>query len=422
MITRRRALLGAGAAAAALALARPGDRGAPYPAYFAAWNRMLRAQGIDRPVLLIDLDRLDRNIERVTRSVGTVPGRTYRVVVKSVPSPDLVDYIARRAGTRALMCFHRPFVQAMAALRPDADVLLGKPLPAAAVQEFYAGPQGRFDAAAQLQWLVDTLSRLLQYRELARGQGLRLRINLEIDVGLHRGGFESPEALGAALQAIAADPQHLELAGFMGYDAHLMGLPQWLARHELPKVKARYGAFVDLLRARFPALVPRRPTFNGAGSPTLRYYEADPLLNDLSAGTCLLKPSHYDLPTLEDFEAGVWIATPVLKRLPGARLPTLEWAAPLWRAWDPNEAQMLFVYGGNWLADPVAPPGLSPNFAYVSSNQQGLSASAGSDASVDDFVFFRPRQSEAVLLQFGDLVAARNGRIEARWPVLPTAR
>jgi D-serine deaminase-like pyridoxal phosphate-dependent protein len=37
---------------------------------------------------------------------------------------------------------------------------------------------------------------------------------------------------------------------------------------------------------------------------------------------------------------------------------------------------------------------------------------------VDDFLFLRPVQSEAVLLQFGDLVAIRGERIEQRWPVL----
>ena len=36
---------------------------------------------------------------------------------------------------------------------------------------------------------------------------------------------------------------------------------------------------------------------------------------------------------------------------------------------------------------------------------------------VDDQVFLRPQQSEAVLLQFGDLLALRGGRIVERWPV-----
>jgi D-serine deaminase-like pyridoxal phosphate-dependent protein len=419
VLTRRTVLAAGAAAAAAIALSRPGDRGGPYPLYFAGLNARLRSEGVDRPVLLVDLDRLERNIDRLVRSVATVPGRCYRIVVKSLPSPGLVESVARRAGTRALMCFHRPFLQAMAQRRPDADILLGKPLPAAAARTFYDTHRGSFDPATQLQWLIDTPARLAQYQELARARDLRLRVNLEIDVGLRRGGFEEPEALVPVLQAIAADPRHLEFAGFMGYDAHLMGLPAPLAGAELPRVKARYAACIGLLRERFPQLARQRLSFNGAGSPTFRHYEADPLLNDVSAGSCLVKPSHYDLPQLAEFEPAAFIATPLLKRLPGARLPALGWAAPLIRAWDPNQKQMLFAYGGNWLAECEAPPGLSPHFAYTSSNQQGYSASDAVTAGVDDFLFLRPMQSEAVLLQFGDLVALRAGRIEARWPVLP---
>ena len=60
-----------------------------------------------------------------------------------------------------------------------------------------------------------------------------------------------------------------------------------------------------------------------------------------------------------------------------------------------------------------APPGLAPNGVYVSSNQQGVNAPASVSLAPDDFVFLRPTQSEAVLLQFGDLCLVRGGRIEA---------
>jgi D-serine deaminase-like pyridoxal phosphate-dependent protein len=36
---------------------------------------------------------------------------------------------------------------------------------------------------------------------------------------------------------------------------------------------------------------------------------------------------------------------------------------------------------------------------------------------VDDFVFLRPPQSEAVMLQFGDILVLRKGRVVDRWPV-----
>jgi D-serine deaminase-like pyridoxal phosphate-dependent protein len=419
MWTRRKLLLTTGGIAAVAAIARPSDKGGAHNAYFSGINKTLRANGIDTPVLVIDLDRLDRNIDRVVQSVATSPAKTYRVVAKSIPSPQLVDYVAQRADTNSLMVFHRPFLQAMARLNPQADILMGKPMPVAAAATFYATPIGEFNPERQLQWLIDTNDRLYQYLDLAKSEELKLRINLELDVGLHRGGFVAGEELAQALEIIENNPQHLEFSGFMGYDAHLMGIPQFLATRELPKVKARYAACVQQLKDNFADLVKPDTCFNGAGSPTFRYYEGDTVVNDLSAASCLMKPTHYDLPILEDFEPSAFIASPVLKHLQGARLPALEWTGPLLRGWDQNQTQMFFCYSGNWLAENESPPGLSPHFAYVSSNQQGYSGSDSVELQVDDFIFLRPTQSEAVLLQFGDLVLFRGDQIVDRWPVLP---
>ena len=418
--SRRTVMLGgvAAVAAATVAVNKPGDKGGPYPPYFEKLNHTLKAHRIDRPVLVIDLDRLDRNIDRVTGSVRKGPAKNYRIVVKSVPSPALVDYIARRANTNALMVFHRPFLQAMATLRPDSDILLGKPMPIAAVETFYAQHKGPFDPARQLQWLIDTEARLQQYQTLAQQLGVKMRVNMEIDVGLRRGGFSEPAALIPVLQRIQANPKHLEFSGFMGYDAHIMGLPGFLAEREKPKVRSRYAACVDMLKTQFPALDNGKLTFNGAGSPTFRLYEGDSVVNDLSAGSCLMKPTHYDLPILEDFEASSFIASPVLKHQ-AARLPALDWVSPLMGAWNPNQADIYFAYSGNWLAECEAPPGLAPHFAYVSSNQQGYTGSKSVALKVDDFLFLRPTQSEAVLLQFGDLVGVRGDKLEQRWAVLP---
>ena len=40
------------------------------------------------------------------------------------------------------------------------------------------------------------------------------------------------------------------------------------------------------------------------------------------------------------------------------------------------------------------------------------------DIAVDDYVFLRPTQSEAVLLQFGDLCMTRGGKHIGNWAVL----
>ena len=412
--------LGVGGLLAAGAWLRPGDHGRPHDGYFQALNQELKANGPMRPVLLIDLDRLDHNIE-VVRQFLARSGKHLRLVEKSLPSPELLRYIGERLDTRRLMSFHQPFLNHDAQLFPDADILLGKPLPVRSAQLFYEQHRGPFDPARQLQWLIDTPEHLTQYLALARALGTRLRINIELDVGLHRGGVRSHAELAALLQLIADNPQQLEFAGFMGYDPFVgMGVPELLATPDelLGKVMALYQGHVDFTRQHFPALWREGLTLNTAGSPSYRAHERESLSSEVAIGTGLLKPSHYDLPSLAEHEPAVYIATPVLKRTGELRIPALDDKSRLLAWWDVNQRETFFIYGGNWLAEPVSPAGLQLSELFGrSSNQELLNGSPSVGLALDDQVFLRPTQSEAVLLQFGDLLAVRGGRIVERWPV-----
>ena len=113
-----------------------------------------------------------------------------------------------------------------------------------------------------------------------------------------------------------------------------------------------------------------------------------------------------------------FIATPVLKSTGPVRIPALDDKSRLFSWWDRNQRQTFFIYGGHWLADFESPAGLQSNELFGrSSNQEMVNGSRAVGLQVDDQVFLRPQQSEAVLLQFGDLLALRGGRIVERWPV-----
>ncbi|WP_173178319.1 DSD1 family PLP-dependent enzyme [Pseudomonas tohonis] len=399
---------------------RPADKGAPYSDYFARLNRELKTQGPMRPVMLIDLDRLDHNIDVVMQSVRRA-GKSLRLVEKSLPSPQLLDYIAKRAGTQRLMSFHQPFLNHDAERFPESDILLGKPLPVRSAQLFYEAHRGPFDPARQLQWLLDTPERLAQYLALAKALNIRMRINIELDVGLHRGGVQDTAGLGRMLELIGANPQHLEFAGFMGYDPFVgMGVPGILGSPEalFAKVMTLYDGFVDYARTQHPTLWRPGLTLNTAGSPSYRMHERERTSSEVSVGSALLKPTHYDLPSLEEHQPAAYIATPVLKSTGAVRIPALDGKSALFSWWDPNQRETFFIYGGNWMAEPESPKGLQFNGLYGrSSNQEMINGSHAVGLGVDDQVFLRPTQSESILLQFGDLLAVRDGRIVEQWPV-----
>ena len=70
------------------------------------------------------------------------------------------------------------------------------------------------------------------------------------------------------------------------------------------------------------------------------------------------------------------------------------------------------------MAELESPSGLQSNGVYGrSSNQEMVNGSETVGLAVEDQVFLRPTQSESVLLQFGDLLAVRGGRIVEMWPV-----
>ena len=422
-MNRRQFLFAAACSAAGVALwgSRPAGRGeGGHPSYFAQLERSLREQGLARPTMLVDLDRFDRNIDTLVHEIGV---RRFRVVAKSLPSPRLLDYAMKRAGTDRLMSFHQPCLNQIARELPASDVLLGKPMPVVAADRFYrALVPGPFDPVSRLQWLIDTPERLRQYRELAAGRDLRLRVNVEIDVGLHRGGLAGPAELARLLAVIDEDPR-LELAGLMGYEAHLAKLASLAGEQarEFERVRLRYQGFLDVLRERLGDTADaQRLTCNAAGSPTYRLWsEVEGIANELAVGSGLVKPLDFDIPTLEAHVPAIYIATPVLKAFDELSVPGLGPLNALWRLWDSNRERTFFVYGGYWKARPVSPPGLAENPVFGrSSNQEMLNGSKAVVLEVDDYVFYRPTQSESVMLQFGDLALVRGGRIVDFWPVL----
>ncbi|MDO8297186.1 MAG: alanine racemase [Caulobacter sp.] len=427
-IDRRRVMLAGGGAvalgaAATLAL-RPGDHGGVHSPYFLGLQAALKAAGLARPTLVIDQRRLEANIAAVR---GFLPARQgLRVVVKSLPSLGLLEAVAKGVGTSRFMVFNGPMLATMAAARPDGDYLMGKPLAAAEARAFYAAGPGRtagFDPARQLQWLIDTPARLDQYAAIARAAGTRMRVSLEIDIGLHRGGFSDPAAFAAALQRIAADPA-VSLGGLMGYDPHLSHVKAGGGRDKaLARSRALYQGFLDQVRqAQGAAFNPATLTLNTAGSPTYRLHHDSPYANDISVGSAFVKPLDFDVDTLTAHVPAAFIATPVLKALPRTDLPTAEALTPLFRLWDRNTARAVFIHGGHWLAAPVSPPGLRYSALFGrSSNQELLTGSEKVSLAPDDTVFLRPTQSEAVLLQFGDLAVWDGKAISRTWPVFPAS-
>lgn len=388
--------------------------------YFERLTQSLQAQNRALPTLLIDLDKLDQNIAAVLANFPKQKG--LRWVVKSLPSPELLHYIMKRSQTERLMVFHQPFLTALVPLLSEtADVLLGKPMPVTTAEYFYTNlPEtATFNAVSQVQWLIDTEERLIAYANLAEKLGQKLRVSLEIDIGLHRGGF-SFKALFSALHTLQSYQHCLEFSGFMGYDPHVVKLPKILrsASKAFSMANTEYKRCIDLVTSQFPELCSSELVFNGGGSPTLELHKTGhTVLNEIAVGSCILKPSTFDIPSLTAYQPACFIATPILKKLNGTRIPAIEFLSGLMGFLKKKLGRSYFIYGGYWKANYCYPPDATENGLFGASTNQSL-VNTTSDLAVGDYVFLRPSQSEFVLLQFGQLQPVRNQVLQAPWNLL----
>jgi D-serine deaminase-like pyridoxal phosphate-dependent protein len=415
MPSRRSLMIGGGAALALAGIGtwalRPKEMGGMHDRYFNGLAAALKRAGLNKPTLVIDRQRLNANVAAIRKSTDAAK-LPLRVVAKSLPSPGLLKAVMQGMATQRLMVFSADMLLQLLPLHPQADYLLGKPLP---VSEFLRVAKTlSAEQAMRIQWLIDTPQRLAEYEAAAKSQSIPLKINLEIDVGLHRGGFADPQTLAAAVRQERAD-QPL-IAGLMGYEPHV------------PKMPSPDSAYADAQNAYAKGIAvlkeagfdPARLTLNSAGSPTFRRHCKGTVANEVSVGSAFVKPGDFDYEDLADLRPAAFIATPVLKASTDQPVPGLESFSDAMHWWDRNTTRGFFIHGGHWLAKPLSPPGLEySKLMGRSSNQELLTGSNKIDLKPGDSVFLRPDQSEALFLQFGDIAVFDGGEITELWPTLP---
>ena len=131
--TRRKLLFGtAGAGFFATLGMRPSDESGPSDEYFDSIRSALHQSGISTPTLVIDKDRLASNVDILMSHLPK--NMAYRVVAKSLPSIQLIDFVSNRAETNRVMTFNLEMLRELG--NTSYEQLLGKPLPIAAAKTY----------------------------------------------------------------------------------------------------------------------------------------------------------------------------------------------------------------------------------------------------------------------------------------------
>lgn len=424
----RRAFLGSvsigglGLATAGATLFRPTEQSGRMPPYFAALDAALKQAELFEPTIVLDLDRLDQNIARAKQQFSD--SLSYRLSAKSLPSPMLQHYVMTQMGSHRLMAFHLPYLPIYLAYRPAVDILMGKTVLTGSIEKLFErlATNDRADAAKRIQWLVDTSTRTNELLALAKKMGQKLRINIEIDIGLHRGGAQTTAQLAPILSLIRDNADHLRFSGYMGYDGHVAAAPAPIATIDGSFADAmhRYQTLFDFGQSEFPALFAADDlTFNSGGSKTYQRFGSQPFVNDIAAGSCMVKPSTF--ANLTDHIPALFIATPVLKENSTLQIPFLDDQSDLLARWNPNIRKSWYVYGGGWAADMVAPEGVSifkmmadPPNQNLMPNQSLYVGPSTTQLREGDFIFMQPQQGDA-MFQFDKIALLRNNKVVGFW-------
>ncbi|MCO5247724.1 MAG: alanine racemase [Chitinophagales bacterium] len=405
---------------------KPKETVCEYEPYFQELNTVIKNGYGGAAHAILDLDRLNHNIDNIQKNIGKK--FQLRIVTKSLPSLDLIGYIMQQAHTNKLMVFSEPFIKEL--LEKDStdnlDMLLGKPLPIDAVRRLT-----KVSKWENVQWLIDTEERLQAYLTLAKEQNQRIKISIEINVGLQRGGFDTPEKLGEIVKIIHSNSDFLKLTGLMGYDGHVPYVPFYINKEKsvakaFKRTQDRYNEFVNVLLTTYTEDEVSQMTLNSGGSKTYFRYRDYPdkmWVNDIATGSGFVAP--YDFSELYDegHETALFLVTPILKMIRNAKLPHVENLSKLVNWWNPNLGVSYFMLGGGWAGETVSPTGLHRNSFWdgesksvknILPNQSILSSSEKSDLQVGDYVFTNPWEGDA-LLYFSKILLYQSHQIVGQW-------
>lgn len=243
---------------------------------------------IDTPALLVDLDVMERNIATMSDFFAPRPARL-RPHFKSPKTPAIAKRLLD-AGAIGLTC----------AKVGEAAVLVKHGVSDVLIANQVVGPQKLarlVDLArrADLMIAVDDAGNVAELSAAATAAGVRLRLLIEVDVGMHRCGVRAPDAAIALARTIERSAG-LRFAGVMGYEGHAVMEPDRAARAS--KATAAMDTLAAVVAALDRAGCPCAIVSAG-GTGTYDITGGYPGVTEIQAGSYVLMDGRYaqlDIP------------------------------------------------------------------------------------------------------------------------------
>lgn len=347
---------------------------------------------LDTPILAVDLDKLERNIASMRRIIIQEAGINWRPHTKGIKTPAIAHKLIR-AGAHGITCAKLSEAEVMAAAG-IRDILIANQVVSPA----------KIARLVSLCWhadpivAVDCEAHLKALDAAAQAARTRLRVVIEVNMGINRSGVEPGGPVVALAKQVAAC-RGLCFEGIMGWEGQTAALrdPEE-KRRAIEAAVARFTASADQVRqAGLPVEI-----VSCGGTGTYWITAKLPGVTEVQAGGGIFCDVHYrtDYGVPHEYALTIW--TTVISR----PTPTRIICDAGWKSMGrhPNLPEPLGV-------GELASLTLSAEHATIDLRNP-------TDAPrVGDRVEFVAGYSDSTVFLHEDLYGVRNGCLEVVWPI-----
>lgn len=260
-------------------------------------------QEIDTPTLLIDLPKLDHNIEKMAAFVDNA-GVSLRPHMKTHKCP-IISQRQIAAGAIGVTC--QKLGEAEAAAKSGiSDILITNQI----VGQRKIDRLVKLAKGADVKVLVDSHQNVIELNQAARETGIKLGVLVEVDVGMERCGVQSGEQ-ALRLAEFVHNQKSLEFMGLEGYEGHACMIPSFKEREArtLEAMKLLVDTKELVEAAGFEVEI-----VTGGSTGTYMITGRYPGVTEIEAGSYATMDKKYASVERVDFEPALTILVTVISR------------------------------------------------------------------------------------------------------------
>ena len=351
---------------------------------------------LDTPALLLDLDRLQHNIERMS-SHFRERGVAWRPHAKAYKCP-AIAHLLRRAGAIGVTVAKVSEAEVMAAGGID-DILIAHLV----VGTSKAARLAALQRQADVKVTVDHPDHVGPLGRAAVVAGTTIGVLVDVDLGMHRTGVASAEAAVALARQVSSTPG-LRFDGLMGYEGHTLLIAD--PAEKRAAITAAIGRLLETRAAVQAAGWPCR-ILSAGGSGSYQYTADIRGITEIQAGGGIFACQYYTrLCHVTGHVPAISLLATVVSR--------------------PAQDRAILDIGQKSVSQYRTPPVLRDYpgcpITGLSAEHATVSLSPGSDLAIGEKVHVIPGYSDFTFVLHDRVLGHRRGLVESVWELLGRGR